>query len=291
MKAVIPLNALRAFEVAARTGSFANAAREIGVSSAAVSQQVKVLEGFWGKQLFIRQGNRITLTDAGLTAYPVLGQSMDALEGLSDLMRRTERRKRVVISAPQSVANTWLASKLSALCSSELDTPIDIRVADDPVDFIHDKIDMRIFYGHDLYGDYQIERLFSDILVAVASPEFVMEHGQNLQEINDGHLIHTDWGRDYSTSPNWSSAFDENRIVDHNVGLRVQASGAALVFAMQGFGVALAPAKMAEMFLNAGTVQKLDLDPIPMRHDYKIAFPKRIAGNSLINTILDVLRS
>jgi LysR family glycine cleavage system transcriptional activator len=70
----LPLNALRAFEAAARTGSFANAAREMGVSSAAISQQVKLLEEFWETTLFIRQGNRIALTDAGQSAYPQLGQ-------------------------------------------------------------------------------------------------------------------------------------------------------------------------------------------------------------------------
>ena len=290
MKAVTPLNALRAFEVAARTGSFANAAREMGVSSAAVSQQIKILEEFWGKLLFIRQGNRITLTDAGLTAYPVLGQSMEALEDLSNIMRRTERKKRIVISAPQSVATTWLAAKLSRLENLEPATPFDIRVAEDPVDFVQDKIDMRVFYGHDLYGDYQVEPLFSDFLVAVASPGFVEEHGQNPVHVEDRYLIHTDWGRDYSTSPNWNSAFDETRVVDHNAGLRVQASSTAITFAMQGFGVALVPAKMAEMFVDAGMILKLDLHPIAMSHDYRIAFPKRIAASTVIRSTLEALR-
>lgn len=290
MKAATPLNALRAFEVAARTGSFANAAREMGVSSAAVSQQIKILEEFWGKLLFIRQGNRITLTDAGLTAYPVLGQSMEALEDLSNIMRRTERKKRIVISAPQSVATTWLAAKLSGLENIEQATPFDIRVAEDPVDFVQDKIDMRIFYGHDLYGDYQVETLFSDVLVAVASPGFVSAHGPSVDHIEDRHLIHTDWGRDYSTSPNWNSAFDETRVVDHNAGLRVQTSSTAITFAMQEFGVALVPAKMADTYLSSGAIRKLDLDPIAMSHEYRLAFPKRLVSNPAIRSLLNALR-
>ena len=290
MKAATPLNALRAFEVAARTGSFANAAREMGVSSAAVSQQIKILEEFWGKLLFIRQGNRITLTDAGLTAYPVLGQSMEALEDLSNIMRRTERKKRIVISAPQSVATTWLAAKLSTLENLEHVMPLDIRVADDPVDFIQDKIDMRIFYGHDLYGDYQVEPLFLDFLVAVASPGFLAKHGRNIDHFEDQYLIHTDWGRDYSTSPNWNSVFEETRVVDHNAGLRVQTSSTAITFAMQGFGVALVPAKMVEMYLSKGAIQQLDLDPIAMSHEYRVAFPKRLVSNSAIKSLLNVLK-
>lgn len=72
MRGLPPLNALRAFEVAARTGSFVQAGAELGVTAAAVSQQVKLLEDHLGKRLFHRQGNRITLTDAGRTAYPGL---------------------------------------------------------------------------------------------------------------------------------------------------------------------------------------------------------------------------
>ena len=107
VKKTAPLNALRAFEAAARTGSFANAAREFGVSPAAISQQVRLLEEFWGTTLFVRQGNRIALTDAGLTAYPSLGEAMSSIEELSRQMLRTPHRNRLVLSAPQSVAETW----------------------------------------------------------------------------------------------------------------------------------------------------------------------------------------
>src|SRR6185436_12553167 len=72
-----PLNALRAFEAAARTGSYVAAAEELGVSPAAVSQQVRNLEDFLGKQLFMRFNNRVSLTDAGQAIF--VGAS-DALQ-------------------------------------------------------------------------------------------------------------------------------------------------------------------------------------------------------------------
>ncbi|MGI9513193.1 MAG: LysR substrate-binding domain-containing protein [Anderseniella sp.] len=284
-----PLNALRAFEAAARTGSFANAARELGVSSAAVSQQVKLLEDFWDRTLFIRQGNRIALTDAGLTAYPRLGQSMATLEDLSGIMSRTGRRKRLVVSAPQSVAETWLAQKLSTLDISDLGTSLDVRVEDDPIDFVRDKVDLRVFYGHDLYGDYQVETLFSDHLVAVASPEFVARFGVSPGEIEDRHLIHTDWGRDFSTSPSWSMVIPEERIIDHNLGLRAQASSTALRFALKNFGAALIPQTIAADDLSAGRLVKLNSPTVPMQHDYLIAYPKRLASNAAIRAVIQAL--
>jgi LysR family glycine cleavage system transcriptional activator len=290
VKRHIPLNAFRAFEVAARTGSFANAAREMGVSAAAVSQQVKLLEDYWGKTLFIRQGNRIALTDAGLTAYPQLGQSMAALEDLSNLMGRTVQKKRLVLSAPQSVAETWLVPKLATLNLSDLGSTLDIRVEDDPIDFVRDKVDMRIFYGHDLYGDYRVEPLYSDYLVAVAAPAFVAEHGLMLERIKDEHLIHTDWGQHYSTSPNWSSVLATDRTVDHNAGLRVQASSIAVCFAKQGVGAALVPQRMAEEDQSSGHLVQLQLEPVRMEHDYLIAYPKRLVTSAVIRSVVSALR-
>ena len=64
-----PLNALRAFEAAGRTGSFSDAASELGVSSAAVSQQVRKLEAYLGRNLFFRNNNPIQLTVAGRDLY------------------------------------------------------------------------------------------------------------------------------------------------------------------------------------------------------------------------------
>lgn len=289
MKRPAPLNALRAFEVAARTGSFANAARELGVSSAAVSQQVKQLEEYWNTTLFIRQGNRIALTDAGQTAYPQLGKSMSALADLSDVMRRTEHRKRLVLSTPHSVAETWLAPKLAQLSKDGLSASLDIRVEDDPVDFARDKIDLRIFYGHDLYGEYEVEALFSDVLVAVASPEFVTTKGSNLKLIADRDLIHTDWGRDFSTSPNWNEVFTGGRIVDRNIGLRVQASSTALQFARQGIGVALIPRRFAHEDLVSGRVVELAMKPLQMKRQYLVAYRKALAASPIMQSIVRVL--
>ena len=287
----LPLNALRAFEAAARTGSFANAAREMGVSSAAISQQVKLLEEFWETTLFIRQGNRIALTDAGQSAYPQLGQSMVQLGDLSDKMRRVNKTKRLVLSAPQSIAETWLARTLLTLEPAGVSTPFEIRVDNDPVDFARDNVDLRIFYGHDLYRDHKIIPLFSDQLVAVASQNFIAEHGADLDHIKDQFLIHTDWGRDFASSPNWSQAFADRRLVDHNTGLRVQASSIALNFAEQGFGVALVSQRMVRERVDSGRLIQVQMSPIPMKHDYQIAYSNRLEANTNIQMIIRALKA
>lgn len=283
-----PLNALRAFEAAARTGSFTNAARELNVSPAAVSQQVKLLETYWDTTLFIRQGNRLALTDSGLTAYPQLGRALGALRALSGQMRRVERSKRLVLSAPQSVAETWLPAKLSALSEAELNA-LDIRVEEDPVDFARDQIDLRVFYGHNLYTDYRVDPLFTDHLIAVASPDFVAQAGADLAAIEECDLIHTDWGPGFASSPNWARAMPDGRLVNHQRGLRVSASSTALCFARLGRGVALVPAQMAAMDLAVGRLQQLATPELKMPRPYEVAYPNRLADTPKLRAVVRLL--
>ncbi len=81
MERLPPLNAIKAFEVAARTGNFTLAATELGVSSAAVSQQVRNLETWFGKQLFVRSGNRIALIPQNPASAKVLKKAGMRREG------------------------------------------------------------------------------------------------------------------------------------------------------------------------------------------------------------------
>jgi len=292
MTSTAPLNALRAFEAAARTGSFAAAARELGVSSPAVSQQVKHLEEFWQQSLFIRQGNRLFLTDAGQMAYPQLAQAMGNLTALSDRMQsKRTRRRQLVLSVPHSVAETWLPSRLAPLDGEEAAASIEIRVDNDPVDFVQDRIDVRIFFGHDLYGDYQVETLFSDRFIAVASPDLLHRFGTDAMDIPDRYLIHTHWGRGFASSPNWEAVFQGARAYDRDQGMTVQSSSTALNFARYGFGAALIPSAMASEAIVAEQVQLLHIPPLEMTGEYRVAYPKRLRRDGAVHRLVRKLSS
>jgi LysR family glycine cleavage system transcriptional activator len=214
---------------------------------------------------------------------------MRVLADLSNTMRRAHRRRHLVLSVLQSVAETWPAPRLVRLSADDLSASLEIRVEDDPIDFARDKVDMRIFYGHDLYGEYRVEKLYSDVMVAVASPDFVSDNGHVSELIADKDMIHTDWARDYSTSPNWSKVITGDRIVDHNVGLRVQASSTALSFSRQGFGVALLPKRFADEDLASGRVVQMTMEPVQMTHEYLIAYRKTLAASPGLRAVVEVL--
>jgi len=128
----LPLNALRAFEVAARTGSFVAAGEELGVSSAAVSQQVRTPEATLKRRLFLRQGNRITLTDAGRALYPRLETVFSELVAVTRDLRSGAQPKRLTVSALPSLAELWL---IPALARYHARHSIDVRIEEDPIDF------------------------------------------------------------------------------------------------------------------------------------------------------------
>jgi LysR family transcriptional regulator, glycine cleavage system transcriptional activator len=114
MKKLPPLNAIKAFEAAARSGSFTQAADELGVSSAAVSQQVRNLETWFGKPLFIRNGNRITMTDAGHEIYPQTSRALDDIASVAGRVLEGEVRPRLVVACMYAAAVSARVANLTA---------------------------------------------------------------------------------------------------------------------------------------------------------------------------------
>ncbi len=109
-----PLNALRAFEAAARLRSFRLAAAELFVTPAAISQQVRSLEDYLGVDLFVRLTRAVELTPAAEAMLPKLREGFDSLSAGLALARRAEERGRIAISAPPNfVADgiAWLSYK------------------------------------------------------------------------------------------------------------------------------------------------------------------------------------
>src|SRR4051794_12730080 len=110
-----PLNALRAFEAAARHLSFLKAGEELHVTPGAISQQVKALEDWLAVPLFRRQPRGVLLTDAGQTYWPALRDLFDRLEAATQRILRDEATHLLTVSTLPSFAARWLIPRLGAL--------------------------------------------------------------------------------------------------------------------------------------------------------------------------------
>ncbi|WP_192183048.1 LysR substrate-binding domain-containing protein [Mesorhizobium amorphae] len=274
MEKLPPLNAVRAFEVAARAGSFTLAATELGVSSAAVSQQIRNLEDWFGKQLFVRNGNRITLTDAGHAIYPQASRALGDIAAIGRRMLEGGLRTRLVVSVPFSLAELWLAPKLAVLLETFPQMAIDVRVEDDPVDIARQNIDLRISYGDYHYPGLKLVRLVHDDVLPVCAPDFWGRHGNGasgLEDVHDSMFIHTNWGPNYATHPSWADWFaasGQSRSPDPSQGRRVGLSSLAIASARLGLGIALGQRVMARADLEAGHLIALSPVSVRLGHPY-----------------------
>jgi LysR family glycine cleavage system transcriptional activator len=286
MKDLPPLNALRAFEVAARTGSFVQAGVELGVTAAAVSLQVKALEGYLEKRLFQREGNRIVLTDAGREFYPRLGQALSDIAELAADLRGGHDRKRLVVSVLPSLADLWLIPKLRGF-----DGPLalDLRVEEDPVVLPRSGVDLRITYGAHFYPDYRVETLGRDKIIALGAKGLF----KGFPDLPARAFIHTDWGPAYATQPSWQFWARRNGFPapDPHHGLRVGMSALALAAARAGLGVALAPERMAREDLATGRLVALPGEPLPMSHEYLLVYANASAGRPALRALIAHIRS
>lgn len=229
MRDLPSLTAIRAFETAARCGSFALAAQELGVTAAAVSLQVKALEAELGRQLFLRQGNRILLTDAGRAIYPRLAS---AFKHLAEAFGPVgQRRGRLVISVLPMLAG-WVADRLAGY-----DSVLELRLGDDPVSLIKGEADMRVTYGGHLYPDHRVVGLGTGRMRCFGPA------GTVVADLPPDKFIHMDWGAGYGSVPGWADWFAAQGLPapDAGLGWRVNDLQLALTLIRRVGGVALLP--------------------------------------------------
>ncbi|MBB2200375.1 LysR family transcriptional regulator [Gluconacetobacter tumulisoli] len=297
MKKLPPLNAMKAFEVAARSGSFTLAAGELGVSSAAVSQHVRNLEAYFGKQLFLRNGNRITMTDAGHAIYPQTSRALDDIAAVTSRILEGELRPRLVVSVPFSLAEAWLVPRLSGLVDRDPRIAIDIRVEDDPIDLARHDIDLRVSYGDYHYPGLKVMRLVHDEVTPVCSPEFWHRHvppGGNLGDFHPSAFIHTHWGPTYASHPTWSDWFRHAGMglrPDPAHGRRVGLSSLAISAARSGLGIALAQRALARPDLEAGRLISLSSVSLKLGHAYCAFLPSAKPVRDEIEVLLALLQA
>ena len=288
-----PLNAVKAFEASARLGGFSQAARELGVTPGAVSQQVKLLEEFFAKQLFTRRNNQLQLTDAGFAVY---ADSAQVIERLTDMTRRLlegKVRSRFVISTLASVAVHWLNRRLPEFLAAEPDVRCVIRVEDDPVDFARHHIDLRICYWQHLYPEMVTRPLLRDVVTPLCAPTYLAHRGNPLkdpQEIQDSELIHIDWGGSFASYPSWAEWFAAAGVPRRpqiELGHTTAMSSLAVDLALAGRGIALGQRLLAREELASGSlVAPFDLS-LALGHDYCTVHPHSRTDKRVVRAFLD----
>ena len=242
-----PLNALRAFEAAARHLSLTRAALELHVTAGALSHQIRGLEELLGVKLFERRVRAIALTPAGKLLYPGLQSGFarirEAVEGLD----RTGGERVLVISAPPGFTAKWLVPRLYRFASANPE--IDVRSSSSITyaDFATDGVDIAVRnLPNDARPDPALvtEKLVELSVVPVCSPRLLATHGPftGPETLRRVPLIHDDTLAHLPGYPTWAAWFSAAGLdgVDVSRGLRFNTTDHALDAAGEGGGVMLA---------------------------------------------------
>ncbi|MBS0408559.1 MAG: transcriptional regulator GcvA [Proteobacteria bacterium] len=250
-----PLNALRAFEAAARHLNFSRAADELSVTPGAVSQQIQNLEDYVGAALFKRTPKGLLLTDAAQTALPALREAFDRLAEAASLLTAAVDGRRLTLTAAPSFAAKWLVPRLGRF--EEAHPQVDVWLSADMelVDFAAGEVDLAIRYGSGRYPGLESVRLMNETVIPVASPDLVAANPLNDPSDLSHHILLHDGSPDADDScPDWSMWLAARGVkgVDGNRGPRFNQSSLVIEAAVGGRGVALAKRTLAQDDLDAG---------------------------------------
>jgi LysR family transcriptional regulator, glycine cleavage system transcriptional activator len=252
-----PLNAIRAFETAARHLSFAKAAEELHVTRAALSHQIAGLEKWLGLKLFHRQSRGISLTEEGAVIYPPLHSAFQTIVGAFERLDKQQPDKTLVVTGTPGFIIKWLVPRIHKFISSFPDIELRISASRQLTDF-EDGTDLAIRY---ISGEVP-RRLFhslllsKDALVPLCSPSLLtnMHEPPTPDDLIRQTLIHFETPPDFPGPAGWSEWLEHAGVtgIDETRGLRFYQPEHAIDAAVQGAGVTLCCKLLALTELQAG---------------------------------------
>ncbi|NBB50927.1 transcriptional regulator GcvA [Rhizobium sp. CRIBSB] len=253
---LLPLNALRAFESAARHLNFSRAADELSVTPGAVSQQIRLLEDIVGGPLFKREAKGLQLTDLGRAAVPLLREGFDRLMDASALLREPPRRRQISVSVAPSFAAKWLMPRMDDFHAAHPDIEVWISADMEPVDLHDGVVDLAVRYGPGGYGGYITDLLMTETVLPVCAPRLMNGESpiRSPQDLIHHTLLHDVSSDEDPSRPDWAMWLKARRVrhPDPRRGSRYNQSSLLIEAALAGRGVALAKRTLAQADLNAG---------------------------------------
>ena len=247
-----PLNALRAFEAAARHLSFTKAAQELYVTQAAISHQVKALEETLGIPLFKRLNRALLLTEAGQAYLPPLREAFDLMDSATRGLQDRGMEGPLKVTALPSFAGKWLLPRLHRFRERYPEIDVLVSAKDSLVDFATADVDMGIRYGGGVYDGLACHFLMPDSYAPMCSPK-LLEGPRPLHrpaDLKHHTLLHDDVDPTFG----WQGWLGQARVsdIDPKRGPGYSDSSMVIAAAIAGQGVALGRLSLAVDDVRAG---------------------------------------
>ncbi len=283
-----PLPTLMAFEAVARRRSFAHAATELHLTASAISHQVTRLEEQLGVRLFERNAHGVRVSAAGERYLERVGAALAAITAATDDLRQGVSNSLYVHSTP-SLAALWLMPRLRAFAEQHPEISLNLSAAHTHSDFALGQADLDIRYGVPNWPGLEVEPIFEERILPLASPEFIHERRLKRPE----HLVNVPLIQSNVNVVQWSdwfAAFTDQRAPER-FALRFDRAQMSLEAAAQGVGVALESAVIAERHLAKGSLKPVFAlaKSIPVKAHFAV-YPARHAKRAPVEAFLTWLR-
>lgn len=256
MKRLPPLNALRAFSTAARTGSFTKAGEEMHVTQGAISRQVKLLEQSMGTSLFVRAHQSIMLTPVGQELAKVLKHAFGLMETAVEKATKSQPRQLLAINVPPTFATRWLAPRLLDFRTKH--PLIDLSITTDRIQSTkgvrhHDCL---VIFDQRPWPKLKCELLLLERHVLACSPELWRN---NLPpSLDNATLLHIlDGEQRLSVWEQWIATHGDS-LVDTQPGLNFSTLDQAINASVAGAGVVIVDKAMIVNELKSGLLRRFD---------------------------------
>jgi LysR family transcriptional regulator, glycine cleavage system transcriptional activator len=266
----LPLGALRVFEAVATHLSFSAAADALNVTPAAVSQQIKMLEGYIQVPLFRRTGRRVEVTEEGLELLPAVRDGLEKLESALQQMKQHRRGGPLQITMLSSFLQIWLLPRIRSFRRKYPDVELRFHTSRDLVDFSRTTNHVAIRFGRGSYPNLHCEKLLDDWLVPVASPDLIkqygmIERGADLQKYPLLESGDEPWSV-------WSQTNEEAAWLSRAPS--IEDSAGLLTAAEEGLGYVLARWTLVTRALHKGTLRLAGRGALPYGFAYYFVCPK-----------------
>lgn len=290
MRRLPPLNTLRIFEVAARTGSYAEAGAELGLTHGAVSRQIAALESWLGQRLFARDGRCMVATPMAKIFAAEVGLSFDRLTVAAEACGRPGARRILRVSAPTSLAMRWLIPRLNRYHADHPHVEVAVTTVSCVLEELRGGVDLAIRRGvarADVWPQHRIVPLLDDVDTLIMSPA-LFAHRPILKPADiEGHTLFAsetragDWA-------NWLEAAG----LQHLTGLPRQIFDHFFVVRQaveDGLGIGIGPLPMLDIDIASGRL----MTPLPdirvPRTGYVAIIPRQAEAGNLVDGFVDWL--
>ncbi|MCS4504152.1 Glycine cleavage system transcriptional activator [wastewater metagenome] len=249
-RALPPAQALHAFDAAARHMSFTEAARELGVTQAAISQRIRVLEHSVGQPLFVRHPRGLELTAAGRSFVPAVREAFERLTmGVMEAFGPTRGEGTLTLRATPGFIALWLAPRLPRFQAEHPEITLRLTTAVWPSDFGGEGSDLEVRYGRGGWHDVLCLRLTEERIAPVCRRGMALglETPADMAGLTLIHAVgfETGW-------PRWLATVGEPALIDRNPALLCDTMDDVQALAVQGSGIAMGRSSLVSAALADG---------------------------------------